>query len=354
MINPYQNRKAIENPDNFFGRKKEIKRIFTLISDAAEPQSISIVGERKIGKSSLLHFIKNEAARRKYLKDFDDYIFAYVKLRNFLGYETEEFCEILLKELLSATSEEILLTRNNIFQKLEQFIRLLSSKGKKIIVMLDEFDSVQEMPAFNSDLLDYFRSLSSGYPLSFITSSRTPIRELTEAIDTSQTETEDTSPFFNIFYNISLGYLEKQEALELIEKPSSRQKVRFNREDKDFINENAFLHPFFIQLACCHLFNLRKKASKVNGEKLDKNVYDLLFQRFYEETIDCWDFYLDHMDWIEKDAFLKISEGKKISSKMQAAIHRLRSKGLIYEKSGRWRVFSSAFAYHLSGKCLLG
>jgi AAA+ ATPase superfamily predicted ATPase len=78
MINPYQNQEAIENPDDFFGRKKEIKIIFTLISDAAEPHNISIVGERRIGKSSLLLFVKNEATRKKYLKDFDDYIFAYV------------------------------------------------------------------------------------------------------------------------------------------------------------------------------------------------------------------------------------------------------------------------------------
>ncbi|MBU7045228.1 MAG: ATP-binding protein [Theionarchaea archaeon] len=339
MTNPYQNQEAIENPDDFFGRKKEIKIIFTLISDVAEPHNISIVGEKRIGKSSLLLFLKNEATRKKYLKKFDDYIFAYIELSDFLDDDNEKFCEMLLKELLSATSEEIPFPCNNIYEKLEQLIRLLSSEGKKIIIMFDEFDSVQGMPAFKSELLDYFRSLSSEYPLSFITSSRASIQELTES--------EDTSPFFNIFYNINLGYLEKREALELIEKPSSKQKVRFNEEDKNFINEIAFLHPFFIQVACYHLFNFRKDVSKPNGEKLDTYAYDSLFQRFYEETMDCWGYYLDHLNQVEKEALLKICGGEKISSEKQEAIHRLRSKGLIYDKDGRWRVFSSVFAYHI-------
>ena len=300
MENPYQNRKAIKSPDEFFGRKKEISRIFALISSAAEPHSISIVGERKIGKSSLFHFVKDEATRKKYLKDFNDYIFIYLKLSTFLGYDTERFCEMLLRELSSATSEEIHPSYNNIHEALEKFVETLSSGGKKIIIMLDEFDSVLEIPAFNSDLLGYFRGLINRYSLSFITSSRVSIRELTETENNSQIEIEDSSPFFNIFYGIGLGFLEKQEALELIEKPSSRQGIRFNKEDKNFINEIAFLHPFFIQVACYHLFNLRKEENKLNGEKLNKHIYDSLFQRFYEDTIDYWDFYLDHMIGLKK------------------------------------------------------
>ena len=348
MENPYQYRDAIEDPENFFGRKKEINRIFNLISNAAEPHSISVEGERKIGKSSLLHFIRNEATRKKYLKNINDYVFVYLKLSAFLGYDSERFCEMLLKELSSATSEEIISSCNNVHEALDKFIGMQSSKGKRIIVILDEFDSITDIPAFDSVLLGYFRGLTNRYSLAFITSSRVPINKLTEAIDNPQTENEDSSPFFNVFFNISLRHLKKQEALELIEKPSSRLKVRFNKEDKDFINEIAFLHPFFIQLACCHLFSLRREENKVDGETIDKSTYDSLFQRFYEETIECWDFYLNHMDHAEKDALLKICEGEKIRSKRLAAIHRLNSKGLIYEKNGKWRIFSSAFAYHLS------
>ena len=52
-INPYLNRTAIKDDRGFFGRRRELATIFSRI-DAREPQSVSIVGERRIGKSSLL------------------------------------------------------------------------------------------------------------------------------------------------------------------------------------------------------------------------------------------------------------------------------------------------------------
>jgi Cdc6-like AAA superfamily ATPase len=194
--------------DEFFRRNKEIERIFTLISDATEPHSISIVGEKKSGKSSLFRFLKDETTRKKFLKNYDDYVFVCLELSAFLDYDAEKFCEMLLRELSSASSEEIPSSGINIYDKLERFIEILSSNGKKIIILFAEFDSVLKMPAFNSDLLNYFRSLSCGYPLSFITFSRIQLRELENKL---RKETEITSPFFNIFFNMDLKSLEKKK-----------------------------------------------------------------------------------------------------------------------------------------------
>jgi serine/threonine protein kinase len=49
--NPYLNRVMIANPSEFFGRDRDIRRIYSRL-DAQRPQSISVVGERRIGKSS--------------------------------------------------------------------------------------------------------------------------------------------------------------------------------------------------------------------------------------------------------------------------------------------------------------
>ena len=49
-MNPFINRVMIRNPEDFFNRKAEIKKIFSRIG-ASKPQSISIVGDRRIGKS---------------------------------------------------------------------------------------------------------------------------------------------------------------------------------------------------------------------------------------------------------------------------------------------------------------
>jgi AAA+ ATPase superfamily predicted ATPase len=347
MENPYQYEKAVENPDDFFGRKKEINRIFALISDATEPHSISITGERKIGKSSLINFVKNEITKKKYLENPDEYVFVHLKLGQFMGYDANRFCKTLLKELSHAAVEEISSLSNNIYRALEKSVETLSLKGKKTILVLDEFDSMLEIPAFNSELLGYFRGLINGYPLSFITSSRLPLDELTKTKNSLQAEVEIGSPFFNIFYNLNLGCLEEKEALELIEKPSSRQKAKFSQEDKDFIKSTAFLHPFFIQMACYHLFNLRKERNRANGEKLDEEAYNALFSKFCRETANCWDSYLKNMNQEEKEVLLRIAKGEKVSSKTQEVVRRLHNKGLIYKENGKWNIFSSAFTYHI-------
>jgi hypothetical protein len=187
--------------NEFIGRKKQIKKIFTLISDTTEPHNISIVGEKKSRKSYLFHLLRDEKKRKKFLKDFDNYVFVCLELSAFLHHDAERFCKMLLRELSSESSEEIPSSGINIYDKLERFIGILSSNGKKIMILFYEFDSVLRIPAFNSNLLDYFRSLSCAYPLSFITFSKMSIRLLEKNL---RGETEDISPFFNTFYNIYL------------------------------------------------------------------------------------------------------------------------------------------------------
>jgi len=54
--NPYLNRTMIRDVEDFYGRRREVARVYSRIG-TAHPQSVSIVGPRRIGKSSLLNFI---------------------------------------------------------------------------------------------------------------------------------------------------------------------------------------------------------------------------------------------------------------------------------------------------------
>ena len=66
MANPYFNRSTIRDPRYFYGRKKELQRIFSLIGSTT-PQCVSIIGERRIGKSTLLYHIKESSTIQTYL-----------------------------------------------------------------------------------------------------------------------------------------------------------------------------------------------------------------------------------------------------------------------------------------------
>ena len=60
MPNPFFFGGHITDPAKFVGRKAELRRIAALLETAhtGQMQSVSIVGERRIGKSSLLFHLK--------------------------------------------------------------------------------------------------------------------------------------------------------------------------------------------------------------------------------------------------------------------------------------------------------
>ena len=80
MRNPYTDRTGIRDINCFYGRKQELSRIYSRIG-APNPQSVSIVGDRRIGKSSLLNFIYHEENRKQYLDQPENYIFVLMDLQ---------------------------------------------------------------------------------------------------------------------------------------------------------------------------------------------------------------------------------------------------------------------------------
>jgi len=91
--NPYLNRTAIKDARNFFGRRREIATIFSRIN-ADDPQSVSIIGERKIGKSSLLRALLHQ--RENYLRRPDEYVFLYADLQERMHGDVPQFFSVLM------------------------------------------------------------------------------------------------------------------------------------------------------------------------------------------------------------------------------------------------------------------
>src|SRR5215468_7640113 len=95
-VNPYLNRTAIKDDRGFFGRSRELATIFSRI-DAGEPQSVSIVGERRIGKSSLLRAVSRR--KERLLRRPDEFVFAYLDLHEKVHGDTSHFFAALIEEL---------------------------------------------------------------------------------------------------------------------------------------------------------------------------------------------------------------------------------------------------------------
>jgi len=133
--NPFTERGIIRDPKRFFGRKHELRQIFERL---AAMQSVSIVGERRIGKSSLLAVIAATGPDRL----GQEHEFHYIDLERVES--TEDFI---------ARALDALHTEGETIRDLERAIQ-----GRKVVLCLDEFEQSGE---FSKEFFGALRSLAS-------------------------------------------------------------------------------------------------------------------------------------------------------------------------------------------------
>jgi hypothetical protein len=97
--NPFFNRQPITDPAYFWGRTQEIE---TLYSAILTRQCRSIVGERKLGKSSLLTHLSCPASLRKHGFDPQQFVFIYIDLEGMAQVTYEELWPEWLDQLAAA------------------------------------------------------------------------------------------------------------------------------------------------------------------------------------------------------------------------------------------------------------
>ena len=80
MTNPYVYNEPLNGQEGFCNRASEITRISSRIA-ADRPQSVSIVGQQRMGKTSLLNLLCDPAAQAEYLDDPAQYVILCLKLK---------------------------------------------------------------------------------------------------------------------------------------------------------------------------------------------------------------------------------------------------------------------------------
>src|SRR5918911_4252312 len=212
--NPYLNRVAIKDPAQFFGRAREVSKIFSRLT-ASRPQSISIVGERRIGKSSLLNYVDHPQVRARYLDQPDAYVFAFIDLQQKRRITPAEFFKELFELMAKETGDESLLAEEPSFDAMRGLLERFRRRSRKLIVLLDEFDAITTNRAFDLEFYSFLRSIANNYDVAYVTSSARDLQEL------CHTQLIADSPFFNIFTNVFLRAFTRKEATELITRPSA-------------------------------------------------------------------------------------------------------------------------------------
>ncbi len=255
--NPFVLGGTITDIDKFWGRKDYIREIYQAIRSG---QSLSIVGERMIGKSSLLNYIcktyQNELQGNFQIISMDlqdiRYKTVYRFLTRFLG---------ALKSI--GLDDKKIDKESDLLDKLMSFSDELEKvKNIKIVLLLDEFESIlKKREEFTEDFFEHFRSILNARKLVMITASKHPLFDLC-------TEENLTSPFYNVFQQQNISEFTEDEAIGFVEHHSNL----FDKIEKEFILTHLECHPLKLQILCSCVLDNKYNEKPLNNRELLKCI----------------------------------------------------------------------------------
>jgi len=273
--NPYYQLTAVRNPQEFVGRIRPIRYLYTAL---ANRQSVSLVGPQLIGKSSLLQCAVHPTMQARFNLDLSRHIFVYLDLREYLHKTSEDFLDTVRQSIITQSRNLAGLDLHAEGSSEDKFSRVLEQIGDQgffPVLLLDAFDNIIRNKHFDPEFFAFLRAQATIGKVSYVTASVAPLYEVCPRAIAD-------SPFFNIFYNYSLGPLELEEARELITQPAENAGLPFTEEETEWILKIAGRHPFFIQRVSHILFEkkLSSRDSQINEQQIEKLVYESLRSHF--------------------------------------------------------------------------
>jgi hypothetical protein len=292
--NPFTYGNPISDPARFFGREREIEQVFSRLRNA-EFESSSLVGERRVGKTSLLNTIAHPDVRHQHGLDPNQYIFVYVDLQMLDKEATpHKLWQRMLRQMarycqdaaVKQTIEEIRKEESIDTFALADLFDTIDEKKQYVVFLLDEFENVTTNQNFGPDFFYGLRSLAIHHNLALVTSSRQ------ELIELCHSEAIRSSPFFNIFANINVGLFNADETRLLIARLLQGTGILFAEDEAREIYRLAGYHPYFLQAACHFLFEAY--AKNLPAEERLKNLRKEFREEADPHLADYWHNSDDH------------------------------------------------------------
>jgi hypothetical protein len=350
--NPFTYGNPISDPRRFFGREWEVKQIFGRLQNK-EFESSSVVGERRIGKTSLLNYLADAGIRVLQGLGPERCSFVYVDLQMVdatMGPEElwRRLLTLLRRQCPDPEIGKLVTTlegrkRLRTFD-LDELFQQIDDRGHHVVFLLDEFDWVTTNQNFGPDFYFGLRSLVISHRVALVTSSRL------ELIELCHSPAVRSSPFFNIFANINLRQFSLEESQLMISRSLGETAVRFSATELDHVLDLAGLQPYFLQMACWLLY----ESHQTGVAEATRRVF--LARRFRAEAIphfvDYWDNSGDYEKIVLTAAALleraatagqgfSLDELLGVFARGSRSLEHLEKRGLIMSRDGRYRLFSS-------------
>jgi hypothetical protein len=271
IANPFTFGNPIHDPTRFIGRQTDLLQIVNRLRSSAH-ESTSIVGERRMGKTSLLKHLENKQVAERIGLPAEEFCLVYMDFQGLTDITPTRFWKRVLQKIERTICDPALAPEIKTIRALDDFdlfdledlFAFISDKGLTIVLLLDEFEYVTQNPNFRPNFFGGLRALAIHHNLPLVTGTR---REL---VDLCHSEELKGSPFFNIFANLVLRPFTNEEVNTLISSYLEETEIQFNQAETDFVLSLGGGYPFFTQIAAHYVFDAKNQG--LSGDLLFKNV----------------------------------------------------------------------------------
>jgi Novel STAND NTPase 2 len=379
LLNPFLYGKPVP-PARFVGRRDAVRTLFSRLYNG---ESTAIVGEPHIGKSSLLRYATDDEVRSQWLEEAaPNYFFTDIDChmlpRNFTS---ADFWRQALTALSLVVPDEPVVRQwqvvvDNQFGSftLDSLFQLLARSRRRVVLVIDEFDSLLNHPNFNAEFFGALRSMATRTDsLAVITASRLSVAAMNRL---SHELNPLGSPFFNNITEVRLLPLSPDESRGLIEMTLADTGVAFTDEDYTFVHDLSSRHPFLLQIAAAGLFDaaVDGKAGEARyhaGGRFFHDCAAAYFDEFWRHLsptgqiammilalgemkgrVDGREFNTDDLGRIEwyGPELLHLQD----LGMVERVDQRIDIAGLTLWQGARWRVASRGFAWWAAGNVIAG
>jgi hypothetical protein len=328
MNQPYTYDGPIEDRDRFYGRRSEITRISSRIG-ADRPQSVSVVGGPRSGKTSLLRWLFHPDSQREYLEDPPSYVYLFLDLTEASPQDPEDFFAVVDRAYQCAGLDAMPATYDGFSGRLSE----LAEAGRQLVLFCDDFHVITQNDRFPLEFFSFLRSAANNHDVGFVVSSFAPLHKLCASQDLEE------SPFFNIFTPVNLRPFRADEARELVEDPAERAGAPFG-EEVDWILDLAGSHPYLLQLTAALAFE-----GKADGA-IDRQVLAERASSAAEEFFRVlWD---SRFPAVQKEVLRALASDQGVEDRIRYAADDLLRDGYLTKADDRYSVASRLMLYFVA------
>jgi len=333
------------SPPYFVGREHEVLGILDHLASAARGSS-AISGERRTGRTSLLHYLTEWLSKPPLQEQF---LPLYVDCQSIPRFTPTRFWQRVLRLLESKVADDSpgkamsrLLEQEEIScADFEVVSDRIYENGQTLVLLLDEFEwVVRTDPAcvdMTHDFLSGLRALINRVPkgLALVVGAIHPLDRLCEGIQFRG------SPFGNSFLLLQLGPFTEAEVDQFFARMLKGTGLEFTEDERNYIKQIAGSHPLLLQTAGSLLFESRVRAGPIEH-------YWAISKRFEEQASHHFKSLWEASTEGEQTLLLSIAtrdlDHELTRARLTRELRSLTERGLIIHRDGHPEIFSFLFA----------